>query len=188
MNINKKIDKKMQQLLEELDAINNSIKLSDVETMLDYSLKCYSDVEDVKPKVPATNELAPLPIKKYMNKSVNSSKKCKICGLEKLNEEFVINNQLGVDKPMIMKNKCKECYKAISKQYFKDHKVDVLKAVKVKKENNKKQYSSIIKFNNLEELTNQYEILKLKLENNLLEVRKYRKEYVRVKVTTTENI
>ena len=175
MNINKKIDKKMQQLLEELDAINNTIKISDNETMLNYALQCISDVEDINP------------IKKA-KKIIKHSKVCKICKIEKLNKEFVINNQFGVDKPMVMKNKCKECYKGISKQYFKDHKVDVLKAIKIKKESNKKLYSSVIKFNNLEELTNQYEILKLKLENNLLEVRKYRKEYVRVKVTTTENI
>ena len=159
MYINKNKDKKMQQVLEELDAINNTIKLSDAETMLNYTLKCPSDVEDIKP------------IKKS-SKKIKHSKVCKICKIEKLNEEFVINNQFGVDKPMVMKNKCKECYKGISKQYFKDHKVDVFKAIKIKKEYNKKLYSSVIKFNNLEELTNQYEILKLKLENNLLEVRK----------------
>ena len=118
-------------------------------------------------------------IKKYKkHKEPKTTKVCKICKIEKPLNEMVINETLGIDRPVKMKNKCLDCYKQVSKDYYRDNKQKVLEFHKKVYEQNKKKYSIIVKFNNITELTIEYNKLKDKLENDQLEVkqRTYKKK------------
>ena len=105
--------------------------------------------------------------RKYVKtKEPKTTKVCKICKIEKPLNDMVINETLGIDRPVKMKNRCLECYKQISKDYYRDNKQKVLEFHKKLYEQNKKKYSVIVKFNDVNELTNEYNKLKDKLENN----------------------
>ena len=106
-------------------------------------------------------------------RDIKTTKICKICKIEKPLNEMVINETFGLDRPVRMKNKCLECYKKVSKDYYRDNKKKVLEFHKKIYDNNRKKYSVILKFNNIDDLTNEYNKLKQKLENNqMIEVKK----------------
>ena len=55
-------------------------------------------------------------------KEPKTTKVCSICKVEKPFEEMVINETLGINRPVKMKNKCLLCYQKVSKDYYKDNK------------------------------------------------------------------
>ena len=113
------------------------------------------------------------------NEKIMKKKTCIICGLEKLRNEFVIANYYK--ETTIMKNKCKNCYNNVSKIYYNNKKVVLLEKQKIKKIEKRKKYNIMMKFNNMDELLIQFELIKNKLENDKLET-KTRKEYVKKKI------
>ena len=124
------------------------------------------DIEEVK-LINEIIEQNPPVIKKYKkHKEPKTTKVRKICNIEKNLNEFVVNETLGLDRPIRMKNRCLECYKKVSKNYYRDNKEKVLEFHKKLYEGKKKKYSVMFKFNDVTELTNEYNKIKEKLENN----------------------
>ncbi len=120
-------------------------------------------------------EQNPPVIKKYKkHKEPKTTKICKICNIEKNLNEFVVNETLGLDRPIRMKNRCLLCYQKVSKNYYRDNKEKVLEFHKKLYESKKKKYSIVLKFNDITELTNEFNKLKDKLENNKMEEIKQR--------------
>ena len=119
-------------------------------------------------------------IRKYRKlKEPKTTKICTICKIEKPLESMVINETLGFNRPVKMKNKCLLCYQKVSKDYYKENKKKVLESIKKKYEENKKLYSVNIKFTNAQELTDEYNKLLDKLYNNLMKevkTRTYKKK------------
>jgi len=93
-------------------------------------------------------------------KKPKTTKICKICKLEKPLEEFVINRTVEINRKVYFKNKCLECYKIKSKEYYDNN----LKNNKIRY-HKKKNFIIKIKYSNLEELENEFNKLKEKLIN-----------------------
>ena len=89
-----------------------------------------------------------------------TTKKCKICNEEKPLEQFVINRTVEINRKVYFKNKCLECYKIKSKEYYDTN----LKNNKIRY-HKKKNFIIKIKYSNLEELENEFNKLKEKLIN-----------------------
>ena len=124
------------------------------------------DIQEVK-LINEIIEQNPVIKRKYVkHKEPKKTKVCTICKIEKPLEQMVINETLGLERPVKMKNKCLDCYRVKSKDYYRDNKDKVLESIKKKYIENKKKYSVIVKFNDVTELTNEYNKLKDKLENN----------------------
>ena len=127
------------------------------------------DTQEIQ-EVKLINEIIeqnPPVIRKYRkHKEPKTTKVCSICKVEKPLECMVINETLGLERPVKMKNKCLDCYRVKSKDYYRDNKKKILESIKIKYEDNKKKYSVMFKFNDVTELTNEYNKIKEKLENN----------------------
>jgi len=129
------------------------------------NLQDTQDTQDIKIIADIISQYPPK--RKYVKtKEPKTTKVCKICKVEKPLKDMVINEMLGLDRPIKMKNKCLDCYKQVSKDYYRDNKQKVLDFHKKLYEQSKKKYSVIIKFNDVNDLTNEYIKLKEKLENN----------------------
>ena len=125
-------------------------------------------------------EQNPPVIKKYRkHKEPKTTKVCSICKVEKPLEQMVINQTFDINRAVKFKNKCLDCYQKLSKDYYKDNKKKLLEIAKKKYDENKKLYSVVIKFTNAEDLTNEYNKLLDKLNNNLMKevkTRTYKKK------------
>jgi hypothetical protein len=95
-------------------------------------------------------------------------KLCVLCNTLKSVDKFVKNKTLE-NGQIEYKKKCKECYKFESKKFYNIHKTKILKSIKDKSDKLRKEYNIKIKFNDLQELDQIYNDLKLKLQNNTLE-------------------
>ena len=103
-------------------------------------------------------------------------KKCKICEEMKPLDEFVINyhytSKKGETQSIKFKNKCLNCYRIKSNEYYKEHKIKVLECIKIKYEkNSKKKYNVKLNFNTIEEMQKSFDDAKEQfLKGELIEV------------------
>ena len=104
-------------------------------------------------------------------KKIAVTKICKICKLDKYIDQFT-------DKEVSRIQICLNCRKDKAKKYYDDHAKEIIISNKVKTDNNKKKFMVYLKFNTISELTTQYNELKLKMENDLLDEIQTRKNYV----------
>jgi hypothetical protein len=85
-------------------------------------------------------------------------KDCVICKQEKPIESFAVNYKYKGNNSVKFKNKCLDCYKEMSKEYYRNHKEKLLEQLATKYENTKrKKYYVKLNFNSLEELENEFE-------------------------------
>ena len=99
---------------------------------------------------------------------LENNKKCSICLIYKKLDNF-IKNKLIKDNKVSYKNKCKDCYKIESKQFYNKNKHKILKSIKDKTDKLRKLYNIKIKFNDENDLTNIYNNLIISIKNNTLE-------------------
>lgn len=112
---------------------------------------------------------------------------CKVCKEYKILEEFVIN-QTTDDKKIIRKNICLLCKQIESKVYYHNNKEKISKYLKDKVIANHKKYEYTFKFNELEDLEKQFDILKQNfIKDNLMFKKTERKKYERKIKPNNEN-
>lgn len=92
--------------------------------------------------------------------TIKEFKICKICGLEKKINDFVINHI--VERRTYYKNKCIKCYNKKSNEYYESNK----QKSKERYIKLKPKYNVKIKYNTLEELEQHY----IRLKNELLNI------------------
>ena len=109
------------------------------------------------------------------NEKKDLKKICKLCSLEKPIEEFAVNYKYKGNNSLKFKNKCLNCYKAISKEYYKNNKEKLLKQLATKYDITKhKKYTVKLNFNSLEELEREFE--KAKEQFNKGEIQEVKKK------------
>jgi len=127
---NNEINKKINEIIDKIDKIDN-IENNNIDLVIEKVKK------PRKPQKPKTTKI------------------CKICKLEKPVEEFVINKTVELTRKVYFKNKCLECYKTKSKEYYENN----LKNNRIRY-HKKKNFIVKIKYSNLEELENEFNRLK----------------------------
>lgn len=139
-----------------------------------------NEIEEMKKEVEKLEELKKelKKTKKERTKKIKKTedevkmRKCKLCGEDKTEDKFVVDRKLA-DGKIRFKTKCLDCYKEISKKYYQEKRDKILNDVNKINEKKKKKFSYNIKFNNLDDLTKQVELLKEKLKNQeILEIKK----------------
>lgn len=96
---------------------------------------------------------------------------CKYCNVEKPIELFAVSQTKNLK--IYRKFQCLECQKIKSKEYYDNYKEKVLKKIKDKYEKEqKKHYTYIIKFNNINDIDIEVNKLKENFNNGLIEMKK----------------
>jgi len=117
--------------------------------------------------------------KRIRRMKIVTSHICRECKIEKQFIDLVVSHEYGPDKELVMKKLCLECQKNLSKKYYKEKKVKILKEIKTKYDNNKNKFNIQIKFNDINDFDNKIKIIREKLENDLISEIKQRKTYVK---------
>ena len=163
-----------------MENIENHIKLSaDAEEINKIIEENEKELKELKLKYKGLNKekITRLKVVKPKEKNISNNprknvekkeliKKCILCKIEKPLDEFVINYKYnskkeGEKSSIKFKNKCLNCYKETSKKYYEENKKRVLDMLANKYEKViKKKYNIKINFNTLEELENEFNILK----------------------------
>ena len=88
-------------------------------------------------------------------------KQCIICKEEKPIESFAVNYKYKGNNSVKFKNKCLECYKELSKEYYKNNRERLLEQLSTKYDSTKfKKYVVKLTFNSIEELEDEFKIAK----------------------------
>ena len=88
-------------------------------------------------------------------------KDCVICKQEKPIESFAVNYKYKGNNSVKFKNKCLECYKELSKEYYKNNRERLLEQLSTKYDSTKfEKYVVKLTFNSIEELEDEFKIAK----------------------------
>jgi hypothetical protein len=149
---------------------------------MENKMEINNEIEEMKKEVEKLEELKQelKKTKKERTKKIKKTedevklRKCKLCGENKTEDKFVVDRKLA-DGKIRFKTKCLDCYKEISKKYYQEKRDKILDDMNKINDKKKKQFAYNLKFNNLEDLTKQVELLKEKFNNK--EVLEIKKEY-----------